>query len=219
MASRPDTPAADRTGTADPSAELASLVERTSGLQPGRRLFHAFNGSVVALALTWLDMARPTVLWILGGILAALVVLDVVRLTVPAANALFFRSFQHLASPREAAGPASSTWYTLGLLLTVALFPRDAAVTGVLFLAWADPAASYLGRRFGKRPFLGGSLEGTLVFTAVAAAVAVFRHGALVGAVAAVGGAFAERRSWPLDDNLTVPVVGAGLVTLLEALL
>jgi len=194
-------------------------VERTSGLQPGRRLFHAFNGTVVALALGWLDMPRPTVLWILGVILALLVALDLVRLKVPSANALFFRAFQHLASPREAAGPASSTWYTLGLILAVALFPRDAAVTGVLLLAWADPAASYVGRRFGRRPFVGGTVEGTLVFAVVAFAVAAVRHGPFAGAIAAMAGALAERRAWPLDDNLIVPVVGAGVVTLLEALL
>ena len=194
-------------------------MDRTAGLQPGRRIFHAANGTLIALALTWLEVSRGMALLLLGGALAGLVFMDVVRLRLPGANAAFFKAFRHLASPREATGPASSTWYTLGVLLTVAFFPRPAAVTGILILALADPAASYVGRRWGRRPFLGASLEGTALFVLVAAVTVAVRHGWVAGAVTGLVTAFAERRSWPIDDNLTVPVVGAGTITLLEALL
>lgn len=199
-------------------SEMATLVEGTRGLQPGRRLFHATNGTLVALALTWLDTPRATVLWILGVILLLLAILDLVRLRVLAVNAFFFRAFKDLVSPREATGVASSTWYALGVLLTVALFPLPAAVSGILVMAWADPAASYIGRRWGRRPFLGGSLEGTLVFLVVAMAVVGIRHGPVPAVVVALLGAAVERRSWPLDDNLAIPVACAAAITLLEAL-
>jgi dolichol kinase len=78
-----------------------------------------------------------------------------------------------------------------------------------------DPVASYLGRRFGKTPFLGGTLEGTIAFLLVAAAVLLFRHAAPVALLAAALSAVAERRSWPLDDNLGVPLACGG--TLLAA--
>lgn len=218
MASRPEVPTSDDPGTKAASPSLGSLVDGTAGLQPGRRIFHATNGTLIALALTWLDLSRDTALLILGGILVLLVLLDGVRLRVPRANEAFFRAFRDLASPREATGSASSTWYTLGVLLALALFSREAAVSGILILAYADPAASYGGRRWGKRPFLGGSLEGSAIFAVVAFAALAARHSLLVAAVTAVAVAVAERLSWPLDDNLTVPVAGAGVVTLLEAL-
>lgn len=197
--------------------QLESLVDRTTGLQPARRLFHMANGVVIASVLAWSPVPRSWAVWILGAVLAGLVTMDVVRLTTPRANALFFKAFRHLASPREAKGLASSTWYTLGVLLAVALLPREAAITGILVLALADPSASYVGRRWGRRPFLGASLEGTLIFVGVAFAILAPRHGFLVAAVAAPAAALVERYSWPVDDNLTIPVASAAAVLLLES--
>jgi dolichol kinase len=202
-----------RAVTADPDrAELDELVQRTRGLQPWRRLFHAANGVATAVALTWLPLERWQAIVILGGILAILVVADVVRLRSLAANRLFFRAFALLASPREARGIASSTWYTLGIFLAVALFPLQYAVSGILVLALGDPAASYIGQRWGERPFMGGTLIGTAAFFGVACTVLGLRHtlpGALVAAAVAT---IAERRSWPLDDNLMIPLACAGVL-------
>lgn len=204
-------------GSADPGLDPA-LVLRTDGAQPFRRLFHAVNGVAVVTALEVLDLPTRTALQVLSALFAGLLLVDVVRLRIPRANALFFRTFARLASPREATGVASSTWYALGLILALALFPRNYAVTGILVLALADPAASYVGRRWGRRPFLGASLEGTVVFAATALAVLWFRHPPGVALVTAPLTALAERFSWPLDDNLTLPVATAGILTLLDVL-
>lgn len=165
------------------------------------------------------DVPRSTALVLLAVILGGLSALDLIRLLHRRANVLFFRSFRHLASPREAGGPASSTWYALGLLLSVAFFPTAAAVSGILVLALADPAASYVGRRWGRRPFLGATLEGTLLFAVVAFCIVAPRHGIAVAAATALVTTLAERLSRPLDDNLTLPVVGAATITLLDTVL
>ncbi|MDP2956890.1 MAG: hypothetical protein Q8N53_10765 [Longimicrobiales bacterium] len=196
--------------------DLDTLVGRTTGLQPWRRLFHAATGSLVAGILLYADVPRVAAVGILGAVLGGLVVLDATRLVSPGANAIFFRAFRTLASPREAGRPASSTWYALGMTLAVAFFSPEAAVSGILVLALADPAASYVGQRWGRRPFLGASLEGTALFAAVAFAILAARHGLVPGAAGALAAALAERLSWPLDDNLTIPVVAAAVVTLLQ---
>ncbi len=193
---------------AEPSTEsLDELVSRTRGLQPWRKAFHAFNGLVIAGALAFLDLTRSQALLILGVIGVLLLVGDAVRLVSRDANELFFRSFTSLASPREAKGLASSTWYAFGVLLTVALFPQPEAVSAVLVLGLADPIASVVGQSMGRRPFLGGSVEGTTVFVLVALAVLIPRH-AIPAAVLAAGiAALVERRSWPLDDNFSIPIM------------
>ena len=196
--------------------ELDALVEQTRGVQPFRRLFHAFTGTAVAVALTWLGLPRATAVTILGVVLVGQIALDVVRLRMPRANAAFFRAFRHLASPREAEGLASSTWYTVGLLLAVALFPGQAAISGILVLALSDPAASYVGQRWGRRPLLGGSVAGSVAFVVVGLAVLLPRHAAPVALGATVAGLLAERLSWPLDDNLALPPATAAAITLLE---
>jgi dolichol kinase len=188
-------------------SSLDELVDRTRGLQPWRKIFHAFNGVVIALALAFLDISRIEALSIIGAIGALLLIADAVRLLNEDANELFFRSFTSLASPREAEGAASSTWYTFGVLVTVALVPRAEAISAVLVLGLADPIASVVGQRYGRRPFLGGTVEGTASFLVVALALLLYRHAWPAALVAALLAALAERRSWPLDDNFTIPVV------------
>ena len=209
---------------AEPTAEadrtvVDPLVERTAGPQPWRRVAHALTGAVVAAVLTYLPLSREEALLALGGAALTLHALDVVRLRFGKVHALFFSAFRHLASPREARGSASSTWYALGMILALAIFTREAAVSGILVLAFADPVSSYSGRRWGRRPFLGASLEGTVVFALTAFVVLAPRHPLPVAVTAALVCALAERLSWPLDDNLTIPVVGAAMVTMVEALL
>jgi dolichol kinase len=200
-------------------SDFGALVERTAGPQPWRRLFHACNGLAIAGVLSLLPLSRAVVLGVLTAITVALAGLDALRLHSGRANQLFFLAFPHLLSPREAAGPASSSWYALGVLLAVALFPLPAAVSGVLVLGLGDPAASYVGRRWGRVPFLGGSAEGTATFLLVALLVLGVRHPVGVAIGAAVAATLAERLSWPLDDNLTIPVVSAGALFILEQLL
>ncbi len=203
---------------ARPTRELDALVERTRGPQPWRRLFHLATGAVVATLLTLPGVPKGTALLVLAAVVVGLLLLDVVRLRDTRANEVFFRAFVHLASPREAHGIASSTWYAIALLVVVALFPRAAAVSGIVVLAVSDPAAGWVGRRWGRRPFLGGTLEGSIVFAATAFAVLAFRHPLPVALVAALAATLAERVSWPVDDNFAVPVTAAAVLTILEAL-
>lgn len=205
--------------TASRSSQMDELVARTGGAQPLRRLFHALSGVAVAAGLTWLPLSRWAAVGILAAGLAAAALLDLARLRIPAVNAAFFRLFRHLASPREARGVASSTWYVLGFVVVVALFPRPSAVSGILVLALSDPAASYLGRRWGRRRFLGGTVLGSLAFLATALAILGLRHPLPAAVCGAAVATLAERVSWPLDDNLTLPSATAATVVLLEALL
>lgn len=171
---------------------------------------------VIAVALEFLAPSRGVAILALLAMAATLLIVDAARLTNPGANELFFRTFNKLASPREARGIASSTWYAVGMLIAVAVFPLEAAVSGVLVMGLCDPAAAYVGRRFGTRRFLGGTLEGSLAFFAVAALILGLRHSWPAALAAAAAAAIAERRSWPLDDNLTIPVICAAVVQATE---
>ena len=154
--------------SSNPKDDLDQLLERTTGLQPWRRLFHMTSGVAVSVILLRGYVPEGLALVILGAVLALMLGLDLVRLRHPETNRLFFLVFHRLASPREARGLASSTWYVMGIFLTLAIFPLEIAVAAILVLALADPLASYLGRRLGKRSLGGGTVEGTLVFLVVA---------------------------------------------------
>jgi dolichol kinase len=205
--------AAPRPTPSDPGLDV--LVARTAGPQPWRKVFHAFNATALAVAVVALDPSDGLLLGALAALVVVLLIADLFRLRNVQANRLFFKAFAALASPREARGIASSTWYAIGLLGAFALFSREIGVSSVLVLGLADPLAGYVGRRFGRRPLLGGTLEGTLTFLVIAAVILAARHPAPVALVAAAVSALAERRAWPLDDNLAVPLAcGAALTAL-----
>ena len=196
------------------SAELEALVERTRGLQPLRRVLHAANGVLVAFAPTAVGLSHAQAAWLLGGVFVVLALGDVVRLRAPQLNLLFFKSFPSLASPREASHIASSTWYALGTFLTWVLFPPSLAIPAILVLAFADPAASVIGRLLGARALGKGSIVGSLAFFAVAAGVLLAATGELVVLPVAALVALVEVAPWKVDDNLTIPLSAALLLSL-----
>jgi len=196
-------------------ADLALLVESTRGLQPWRRLFHAANGLLMAAALTWVVPSRPMALAALSLVLLALLLLDFVRLRDPRTNALFFRVFKPLVSPREAQKTASSTWYVVGILTALILFPVPVVIPGILVLALADPAASVLGRLWGRHRLGKGSVEGTAIFSVVAFLVLLPFVPPPAAALGAMLTALVEILPLGLDDNLTIPLTVSALVFLL----
>ena len=198
---------------------LAELVAKTTGLQTGRRIVHAITGTVIFVAVTQLDLSKSLTITGLSVLFLILLASDLVRLRVPHLNIIFFRFFQILVSPRESQNIASSTWYILGALIAIVLFPISAALSGILVLAWADPTASYLGRRWGKRSFLGGTLVGTTAFLVVAVLILSVRHPLTIAIPSACLITLVERLAWPLDDNLVLAPACAGILTLSDLII
>lgn len=196
----------DRDGVDSEAEILKEAIGRTEGLQPWRRATHMASGIGIAAAvhLVGPDSAVPVVGLACAAAIA--VALDVVRLRSAALNAVFFRWFRALASPREARRPVSSTWYLIGALATVTIAPPSWSVPAILVLAVADPVASVVGRLWGRRPLGKGSWEGSAAFYTVSVAVLTPFFGLPVALAAGSFAAAAEVAPTGIDDNLTVPL-------------
>ena len=191
------------------NAEFQSAVRSTEGLQPWRRLFHMGTGvAIVAFVLVVGPDSRIPVA-ALGGALAGALLLDWIRLRSRMANTVFFRWFSALASPREARKLASSTWFLLGALAVLLIAPGRWFAPAVLVLAVADPAASVVGRTWGRHRLGKGSWEGTGAFYVVAVAVLTPFAGLQAALIAAAVVAALEVLPSGIDDNLTVPLATA----------
>lgn len=198
-----------------PEDRLAELVERTRGVQPWRRAFHAGNGLLIGLAPALLGFSRTLTVALLCGALVIAVSLDLIRLRNPAVNERFFRLLRVLVSPREAAQTASSTWYLIGAILSYLIFPWPYAGAAMVVLGVADPAASVAGRIWGTLPLGKGSVQGTLVFTAVAwAALALLLGRPLPMLAVAAVVAVAEILPGLIDDNLVIPLATGAMLWL-----
>lgn len=106
-------------------------------------------------------------------------------------------------------------FFPLGVGVLATMHPQHWVFAyAVLVLALADTAAAAVGMRFpfGRYPFGGKSLTGTLAFTLVAFAVGIPFAPVAACALAAVAAACVEAVAPRGLDNLAVPVVAALLI-------
>jgi dolichol kinase len=154
---------------------------------------------------------------------AASLVVEAVRRWRPGVNHFLWRVLPTTFREGENHHVLGSTWFAVGMLPTLLLFGRDAGGTAVLFLAWGDPAAEFVGRRWGRATSgktWAGSI-GCLVACLVAGFVGVGLGGlnpwaALAGAVVAT---LFERWSPPPDDNVWMPILSGFSIVLVQWLL
>ena len=161
------------------------------------------------MLIAFVQLTGPESAFALAGIgagVAAALILDWARLRFDGVNKVFFRMFSRLASPREATGIASSTWYLVGALAVLVIAPPGLFMPSMLVLAFADPAASVVGRVWGSHGLGNGTWEGTAAFFLVAAAVLTPVAGVGAALFAAVVAAATEVLPIGLDDNLVVPL-------------
>ncbi len=145
-------------------------------------------------------------------------------------NERLLAMFAAVSHPHERHKINSATWYSTALVLLALLFTPRTCVVALVVLGLADPAAAFVGRRWGRlRLRTGRSLEGTLTFVLVGAgaalaALAIWHMDELtwpsalaIAFGAAVPAAIVELLTRRIDDNFAIPLAaatGASLVGL-----
>lgn len=205
---------AEKSRQEDPQVIQQPLIKKPFlGL---RKVFHVLTSSVVPL-LYWylpvyasLEASRICVLILLLVALALFSLFDGARLLFPALNRLVMDRFSLLIRETERNKITGATFTCLSFLVVVFSFPREIAVTAMLFLALGDTAAEIAGKNWGGRKYHGRSLEGMAGFFVVAFPLAwIVIQDWPVAFVSAGMGALIEFFSIGIDDNLTVPVGSA----------
>lgn len=185
-----------------------------------RNVLHAAGG--VAVMLLILHVFTPaSMLAVAGAAAVGAWGLELSRRFIPKVNDLCMQVLGRFAHPHESWRVNSSTWYVTAMLGLALTGDAMLAALSVGILAFADPAAALVGRRFGRTSLINGrSLEGTLAFAAVATLVSLatlslyfpalsLTTALLVALAAAVPSALAELLSRRIDDNLSVPLSAA----------
>lgn len=170
----------------------------------------------VVPACGWL-ISYPLALSLSGALLLASLVVEIARRWWPRVNRLLWQLIPATFRRGEERRILGSTWFALGMSAALLFFGRDAGGTAVLFLAWGDPAAEFVGRRWGtpgKRKTAAGSL-GCLAACLLAGLVGIGLGGLSPWAVLTGGlvATLVERWSPPPDDNLWMPIL-SGLAIL-----
>jgi dolichol kinase len=200
------------------NAQTAESARSLAPLIGARSYFHMAMG-LLATGMYQFVLSRAQAVTILLTVLGVFGTLEITRRIWPRWNdVLVNRVFKHIVRPREYHKVNSATYYLVALCLLTPFFSRPALLSGVLVLAFGDPAAAWIGKAFGRRKLYGKkSLAGSLAFLAAGSiAAGVFLVACypalplglrlLTAVSASFAGALAELFSSRLDDNLTVPI-------------
>ncbi len=180
-----------------------------------RQVFHFFNGTVIALAYTqwgakvgWVLILMSLIGWILSW--------RHTQKPFPWAEPVL--SFLDRPHDIENFPAKGAVLYGLAVGLSLCIYPYYAALGAIVVLASGDSLSTLVGKAWGKRRWPWNrrlSIEGSLAFfvggTLYAALFIPFPY-ALVGALA---GALVETVPWPLDDNVSIPLITGALLALL----
>ncbi len=205
------------------SAAWAVKGRQRSQFHWERKFYHCLMG-VVCFGLYAFAVTREQALWLLATVGGSFVFCDVVRFRFPKLNSLTLRVFGRVMRREELRSVSGNSFFILGLLTLVLFFPKPIVLLGTLFLAFGDPSAAIFGSLYGKHKLVGKkSVEGALAnffvvgLVTLVTALAYFRLPVDSAILLAVGGAcisvVVELIPFPIDDNFTIPVGSAVLLT------
>jgi dolichol kinase len=190
-----------------------------------RNLFHVGMG-LFGVLMYELFLTPAWAIGITGVLAGTVVLMEVARRVHPRVNWALTLPFKQIIRPWERNRPNSASWYSLAVFLSVLVMPQFAAELGVLTLAFADPAATLVGKRWGRVKLIGEkSVLGTLAFLATALlaggilfalagpAMPAWRVAGMLGS-AAVAATVTELACDRLDDNFAIPLLCGGVAAL-----
>jgi dolichol kinase len=199
-------------------------LKRRSDMHWARKVWHMGGVSIIALAYSILPEKLSLTLLTLAWL--CFVPADFLRFRYPALQDFLLTAFRPVMRQSEVDRLAGTTYLLTGLLLVALIFPPPIVLLAMMFLAFADPIASYFGIRFGKDKIFGEkSLQGTMAAFFVCSLLTFYfltTHllmtdrlivisllGGLIGALAELIPVF------KLDDNLTLPLISASCLWVL----
>jgi diacylglycerol kinase (CTP) len=197
---------------------IVSHLRSKSDLHLARKIWH-FTG-IMGMVMIYNYFGTERSWWIIVGLAAFFFPLDWLRQSRPKLNQATMKLFGPVMRQHEQQAFSGLSYLLLGGIILLAFFERHVITLSLLFLAIADPLASYVGIRYGRDRILGHkTLQGTLAAFFACSAIAggyYYLNGIMterlliVAPISGVIGAATELIPiGKLDDNLTCPVLSA----------
>ena len=184
-----------------------------------RRLFHIFGGLSIPIAS--LLIPQHIFLPALISIPIVFLILELVRLRFSPVNRRFLTCFHALLRENEVSTLTASAYLLIAATIVFVFCDKAIAAMALTFVAVGDPIAGMVGERWGKLKIRGKSLEGSVACLAAClmagTILATIMHVALwVVVLGAICATLVEFLSLPLNDNLIIPLVSGGVMTLVK---
>jgi len=192
--------------------------KKRSDLHVARKFWHMTTVFLMALCYYYVPPFWAGVVLISACLI--FIPMDFIRKKIPTLNEIILQIFGPIVRENEVRGIAGTTYLLAGVLIVYLFFPRTIVLLTLLYLAFADPIASYVGIKYGRdKLFQNKSLQGSFAAFLVCAGLTYFvlhhkglmlDRALLVSILGGFIGAAAEAIPiGKLDDNFSIPVVSA----------
>ena len=190
-------------------------------LHIARKVWHICGVSLIVF-LYW-SVPRVVALQLITFFAFIFVISDLLRHKIPSLNKFWTKYFNIFMRDYEAQGMAGTSYLMIGSFIIIFLFPRNVVTLSLLFLAFADPIASYVGILYGKDKLIGNkSLQGTIaafITCTILSCIFFYWQNLMTeqliivcifsGLIGAVSELFPVGN---MDDNLTLPIISSALL-------
>ena len=202
-------------------------LKKRSDLHLARKIWHIL--SVIAILITYKSLSQGAIDQILAVAWIGCLLTEIIRFQSEKFNQFVIATFGPVMRQGEINKVSGLTYMLAGVTLVYTFFSPNVIALSFLFLGFADPIASYVGIRFGKRKILSNkTLEGFIgAFLTCFVISLIFLNQTgkfndsllLVSLLTGLSGALAEGIPLgQLDDNLTLPVISAVLISIIFSL-
>jgi len=201
-------------------AELIQKLRKRSDIHWERKLWHVVSVFLMFCIYENTSAAASFITLVVGTI--TFISVDIARHRYEKMNDWVVSILGPIMRQSEVDKMAGTTYLLCGVLVSMLLFhdQKDIVSLTLLFLAFADPLASYVGIRFGKdKIFRQKTLQGFLAAFFVCFASSIiflslrdypFARLVVFSLIAGLLGALAELIPiGDLDDNLTLPIISS----------
>ncbi len=200
---------------------MQATLKQHHDVHLARKIWH-FLG-VIFIAVCYHNLERSEAIRFLMIFGTLCISIDLLRLSNQRINEWAIRILRPIMRDSEKNKLAGTTYLIVGVFVIVLFFDPLIVKLSLLFLAFADPIASYFGIRYGRDKIFGRkSLQGSLAafITCLIISLVYFYSKNLmldrlfiVSILAALAGAVAEAVPvGRLDDNLLLPVLSSVLL-------
>ena len=199
------------------SGSFMGHYKKRSDVHLARKIWHITTVFLMFVAWMVLPFWLSLTLLVMGWL--SFVPADFVCLKNPELNTKLTRMFRLIMRENELDRLAGTTYLISGAILIVCLFSKPVVALSLLFLAFADPIASYVGIRWGRDKIFGHkSVQGFIAAYVVCSTLSglflyfnnIEQHIVIVSLIAGLVGALAELVPIAkIDDNFTMPVLSS----------
>jgi dolichol kinase len=181
----------------------------------GRKGIHLL---MLPVPLSFGLLSRDLLIGILAGLSFLALILDLMRITIPAVHEFFQKTLGSLIREKESYRITGATWILISALLCIILFNPWISQTVLLWIIVADTLCAISGKIWGRH-FIrrGKTWEGSAVFFVSSFLILslVPDKNMLIGTLGIVCAMTVDLLFVHVNDNIAIPLLAGGIMQIL----